>query len=278
MPNSKIKNMVLLILSLCCLCLLALVIPTRLQERQQLARTDAQLRALYAAEGLTLPEAALPKSLPLELLDAQLDAEAARAVAQALLGSELMTEEDTGGFQLSYSAPSGSCTIRRGALEAELSGGDAVSGSLRRSAMKTMRRMGLSAAEASEPAVTDGGSEVTVHQSLLDVPVFSAELRFLYSGGVLRRVSGVCCPIAETLTAASGSVCISCTDALTVFLGAREQTGWVGSAVTGIQQGYLLADTASASTFRLVPVWRLETDTGIFFVNGITREVTSAHS
>ena len=63
--------------------------------------------------------------------------------------------------------------------------------------------------------------------------------------------------------------------ALTQLLAGRDALGWVGSSVTGLTQGYLPADSAGGG-IRLVPVWLIETDTGNFFVNGITREVTAA--
>ena len=44
--------------------------------------------------------------------------------------------------------------------------------------------------------------------------------------------------------------------------------------IQAIEQGYLLAESAGASTVQLIPVWRLSTDTGEFFVHGITGEVS----
>ena len=41
------------------------------------------------------------------------------------------------------------------------------------------------------------------------------------------------------------------------------------------QQGYIRSETAAAATVRLTPVWRLETDTGLYQINGMTGEVTA---
>ena len=49
--------------------------------------------------------------------------------------------------------------------------------------------------------------------------------------------------------------------------------GWVGSAVTELTLGYLPSENAGTG-MRFVPVWRIETDAGSFYVNGITREIT----
>ena len=77
------------------------------------------------------------------------------------------------------------------------------------------------------------------------------------------------------ITRVSEEACISCADALTQILASRDALGWVGSQITGMQQGYLHSETAT-SALRFTPVWRVETDTAVFYVNGITREVRQA--
>ena len=43
--------------------------------------------------------------------------------------------------------------------------------------------------------------------------------------------------------------------------------------VTELTLGYLPSENAGTG-MRFVPVWRIETDAGSFYVNGITREIT----
>ena len=57
-------------------------------------------------------------------------------------------------------------------------------------------------------------------------------------------------------------------------MGSRDTLGWVGATVNEVEQGYCRADTASAAVVRLVPGWAIYTDTGDFWVNGITRMVS----
>ena len=61
-------------------------------------------------------------------------------------------------------------------------------------------------------------------------------------------------------------------DALIALLDSRDRLGWVGSRIERVQQGYVYTETA-AGTLRFVPGWRIDTDTGAFFVSGATREV-----
>ena len=113
---------------------------------------------------------------------------------------------------------------------------------------------------------------VTARQALLGVPVFGAELTFTYQNGTLCAVSGTVCPGNGTAQRVSEQECMSCADALTQILASRDETGWVGSRILSVQQGYLHAETAAAA-LRFVPMWQIETDTALFFVNGITGEV-----
>lgn len=128
-----------------------------------------------------------------------------------------------------------------------------------------------------QPAVrqADGVYALGVEQALLGMPVFGGTLTFTYQDGALRAADGVFYPESGVITRVSEEACISCADALTQILASRDALGWVGSQITGMQQGYLHSETAT-SALRFTPVWRVETDTTVFYVNGITREVRQA--
>ena len=116
---------------------------------------------------------------------------------------------------------------------------------------------------------------VTAWQSVLDVPVLSGGLTLTYSNNCLTGIEGVFFTSTGQLTRVSEEVSISAADAVVAFLDARYDLGWVGSAIESVVQGYARSETAAAAAVHLTPVWRLETDTGVFQVNGLTREVTA---
>ena len=109
------------------------------------------------------------------------------------------------------------------------------------------------------------------------MPVFGSRLTFTYAGQTLRAAAGTFYPESATVTRVSEDGCISCADALISLLASRDETGWVGSRIVSMEQGYLHAETATAA-LRFVPVWRIETDTAAFYVNGLTREIQQAPS
>ena len=103
--------------------------------------------------------------------------------------------------------------------------------------------------------------------------LFGSGLTLTYADGQLQRVEGTVYTGSEAITRVSEQESISGADALARLLAGRDALGWVGSAVTELTLGYLPSENAGTG-MRFVPVWRIETDAGSFYVNGITREIT----
>ena len=99
-----------------------------------------------------------------------------------------------------------------------------------------------------------------------------------FSNNCLTGVEGTFFTGAAQLKRISENSSITAADAVVAFLAQRYTLGWVGSAITSITQGYVRSETAAAAAVHLTPVWLLETDTGVFQVNGITREVSAQPS
>lgn len=276
MPMPKLKNLILLILLLVNLVLLALVIPLRAEQRRQQEQALSQLQDLFATYGLTLDRQALPMTQTLYTLELTPDKDAALPAAKALLGQNVLAEDDSTRYLSLYRSTEGRCSAARsGGFEATLANRAAVSDPAAQ--VKTLLAdMGLDMSSVSVPVrVSAGVYELTATQQLLGVPVFSSALTFTYDEGCLTGIVGSALFDTETLARVDGTACIGPADALVAFLGSRDALGWLGSAVTEITQGYLRAETASAAVVRLIPGWRVLTDTGAFWVNGVTREVTA---
>lgn len=274
MSGARIKNLILLILALAvCFLLLAVVPGKRSAQREESAVHD-QLVTLLASYGVTLDADLPPQSELLYALELGETDEA--AASAALLGETAAADAGSTRYERLYTASAGTVSfLRSGALHAELSA--AVQGkNYERDLQRRLRGMGCTVWQT-QPAVrtADGVYELTVSQSLLGMPVFGSELTFSYRGDTLCSVDGLFFPENGSISRVSEEACISCADALTQILASRDETGWIGSQITGIQQGYLHSETAT-SALRFVPVWRVETDTTVFYVNGITREVRQA--
>ena len=274
MSGRRIKNLILLILALAVCFLLLAVVPGKLSAQREESALHRGLTELLASYGVSIDPALLTPGETLYAIE--LGEADASAAAEALLGEAAEADSSSTRYEILYSADSGSVSFSRsGALHAELSA--AVGGrSYEQDMQRRLRGMGYTVWQT-QPAVrqADGVYELGVEQALLGMPVFGGTLTFTYQDGALRAADGVFYPESGSIARVSEEACISCADALTQILVSRDALGWVGSQITGMQQGYLHSETAT-SALRFTPVWRVETDTAVFYVNGITREVRQA--
>lgn len=264
MSVSKIKNLILLILALAIIGLLPAVVPTQAARVGSEKKVHEKLEALYESYGLSLDASSLPASQTLYSIE--LENPDAKPAAQALLGGKAAEEEAPARMLAQYSA--GSSTLQ---LEGRFTDASAAH-DLTRATRRYLRSMDFDIAEIFEPVrLSAGVYSVTAVQSLCGAPVFESALTFTYRNSALSRVDGTYYPAGE-IVRVSQRACISCADALVALLSSRDSLGWVGSEIVSCEQGYVHSETAS-SALRFVPVWRIETDAGTFYVNGITREV-----
>lgn len=277
MPVSKLKNLAILILLLANLAMILLVAPGRREAKEEKAALWDSLCTLYEEAGVQLPSEAVTETVSLYLLELKENPQADLQTATALLGQQLLVQDDSTRYLSSYQSPRGSCSISsNGTFRAQLTEGRERSDLLKAS-KKTLRSMGFTCASLAEPErVRAGVYEVQAVQSVLGVPVFSGGLTLTYANHRLTEIDGVFFTGTDALTRVSDRACLSASDALVAFLSARYELGWVGSAVHSMEQGYVRAETATAAAVRLAPAWMLETDTGNFLVNGMTGEVTAA--
>lgn len=275
MPVSKLKNLTILILLLANLMLALLVVPNRAAAKRQEAELRASLCALYAGQEILLRPESIPDTVSLYTLELKGDPEGEQRAAAALLGDDLLAQDDSTRYRSLYRSSRGHCSIQpTGEFSAQLTGGKDVRNLLSGS-KDVLRDMGVTHGPLPEPyRVRAGVFSVTATQTILGVPIFSDGLTMTWSNNRLTALEGICFTGVQTVTRVSGSACMSAADALVRFLHGRYALGWMGTAVTSLQQGYLRGESATASAVRLVPVWRLETDTGVYLIHGLTGEIT----
>lgn len=267
MPVSKLKNLAILILLLANAALLCLLVPRQLHQRQQTQALRDSVSRLCAEQNVVLDSDHVPETItlyPLELADSA----AAETAALTALLNETPEKTDSGRLT-SPSIRLGSW--ENGVLSLKLSGQKEVS-NLRSAASRTLGKMGFQTHSLDTPTrLSPGIYSLNAVQSVLGVPVFSGGLTLTYANSALSDLSGTF--FTGTLTRADDTACITAAEAVVAFLSARMELGWVGSAITGLEQGYY--NYASAGTaIRLTPVWKITTDTGSFLVNGQNWEVS----
>lgn len=263
MPVSKLKNIAIVILLTANLILLAFLIPNRLDQENRQVQLKESLSALYAAEDVALEPSAIPETRTLYGLQLSSSTSSQVRAATALLGEQPVAQADPAGWLSSFRSSGGTCAVgRNGAFQARLTG-------LAKDPATVLEEMGCTWTHRAQ-----AGQSVSVTQTVLEVPVFSEGLTLTYEGDLLKAVDGVFFCGADTPVRISQEACMTAADALVLFLDRRFDLGWVGSAVSALEQGYLQAGTASAANVQLVPVWRLITDTDSFLINGLSGEIS----
>ncbi len=266
MSAGKVKNLIILILLLVCGFLLALVLPARLEARRRSEENTRRLRELMAEADVTL-ECALPDAPDLRAAEFSNGGALYADVVTALLGDIVLSQQSA--YRTEYTADGGTLLLSADGFSASLHDREAAADP-RAEAEALLARFGMTAFSLRSEEAEDA-LRFSVTPQLYGAPLFSAELVFVYRDSVLTEVSGL--PLRESCVTVTGQKrCCTAQDALVAFWGARLSLGWVGSRVEGVSQGYLLADAS-----RLQPVWRIETDTGAYYVDGLTRNVFRAN-
>lgn len=274
MPVSKLKNLAILILLLADLALLMLVVPSRLSAGQETDTLRQSLCDLYARQDIDLSPEIIPDTVSLYTLELKESDEPALLAARALLGEELELQDDSSRYFSVYRSELGSCSISRtGEFSAQLTG-QPEQRDPEHATRKLLKSMGFDHGKLPEAQrLRAGVYTITATQQVLGMPIFSAGLTVTWSNSRLTALEGTFFPGTDSLVRVSDTACLSAADALVAFLSARYELGWLGSAVTGMEQGYVRSETATAAAVRMTPVWRLDTDTGSFLINGVTGEV-----
>ena len=274
MSASRMKNLILLVLTLCALGLLCIVVPNRLAQTHEQRQMLQELKTLYEGYDLSIDLDELPRSPTLYIVE--LSEDGAQTAAQALLGAKT-APAGASGFESTYESDLGTLHITRtGGFSASLTGGSRVRNP-EKAAEKLLHAMDFQYQSLTREQAALGAPvavRICASQTLLGVPVLGSLLELTYMDEHLTAVEGTFYTGGSSITRVSEQEAISATDALAQLLARRDALGWVGSTVTSLTQGYLPSDQAGTG-IRFVPVWLVETDAGSFFINGITREITA---
>lgn len=264
----KLKNIIILILLLANLFLVGIAI---VQERDAaLYQEQALDNALGVLEknGIRVERDRLPDEMNLTVLTVSRDLESEKALAEALLGP--CVASDLGGGRYAYESALGaaefrsngnfSVTFPNGVMNTRKIGGEEAQAS------DLLKEAGLTA--VLDARDEDGESVVlTYHQTWQNASVGSCEITLEYESGSLRSMSGLRL-MGTPQSANDKSELISLSTALVRILNGINDLGDICNEITVMEPGYMMV--SGAETTRLVPVWHVTTDTGVYSLNALT--------
>lgn len=273
MEWSKIKSIILLMLVAANLCLLALVGARAGQGARYEEETGQAVVAVLAGAGIRFLPEALPEPPALPALTVTRDRADEGWVAQALLGA--VSQQGESEVRPRYEGAGGSAEFSlNGSFTIRFTGGT------------QGRQPGQSYQEASEACLahlggtwTADGTETQGDRTVLyyvqrwgEAPVFTCRAALIWEGDRLTGLEGV--RLAGSEGSAEAPQLLSPATVLTRFLAGLTDGGYVCSQVRSMEAGYL--SSGASRTVQLSPVWRLETDSGVFYVDAVTGAVTAA--
>jgi hypothetical protein len=258
-----LKNIIIIILLLVNGFLLgALAIRQRAEYTAQ-HRTEEQLAALFAADGMTLDSDAISRESPPASLTLSQDAALERELAAFFLGKSLVQDGQSGD---SYTSHTGVARFRsNGSFE--------VAGSLSMGGVEDFCRKFCKEFSYDEPVFSldsDGSGTGTALRRYGKLPVYNCAVTFTVDHGTLMTVRGTL--LSDTgATAAEDQEPLSAAAALTAFLQARRESAAVVTSITDMYPCYEMQSAPLA----LTPTWCVVTDTASYYVNCVTGAVVS---
>ncbi|MBE6991442.1 MAG: hypothetical protein E7430_02540 [Ruminococcaceae bacterium] len=276
MQASKIKNVFLLALVLVNVFLLILVIPQMRQTKNSSEKAGQELEQIFSRRGIELDWSVVSHELELYELELDGDSTAEQNAASLLLGSAMLVDDGEGLVSNSYVGQKGTAEFHKsGAFSAVLTEKENAGADLSQAGRELLESMGFVLhGDVVLTRESAGKYIVSAVQSLEGAPVYSSQAVLSYDNYCLTGVSGVW---YSTYQGHMGNEkCISAVTALVSFLASQDELGWLCTSVEEVSQGYIEEATPSLGAARLVPVWKIRTDTGEFYVNGLTKEVSMA--
>lgn len=268
METSKIKTFFINVLLIVIFFLLLIVVPQELDNRSSARALNDSLTALLAARGIEF-DAEINDAGICRLHFEQRSKKELEAVTE-LLGQEPVIEENAGGISSYYYAELGIAEFYMDGRFNIIFTSENLDRELPYEEIFEM----IGFEVWGQPEITryaDDRVSVTGTQAIAGLPVYSSKMVLKYYGGKPVSMEGlwfVGVPVRDDAVA-----CISAETAILAFLGSQNNLGQLYSRITDMEQGYVIADNPVLGDITLVPVWRIYTDTGLFEVNGITKNV-----
>ena len=265
MDNRVLERIVIAILLLLNLTLAAVVLSDRVEAQRSNAEIRSYVLQVLRDNGITAAEGAVrvqeaPKRVTLARND-QRETE----IARSLLGRA--EPEEQGGKIIFYRTDKGQAVFRGSGEVAALYTAGAVP--MRSGAAKTTLRLLQQAGVDAEltGAVDEETSAAEVYCVWNKYPVYNAVLQFDYSEDSLYMITGN--RVFDSLLSEDGAGLMNSTSAVLRFVELVKQDGIVCSSLDAVRPGYLQTVVVSGES-TLSPVWRIETDTGVFLIHADT--------
>lgn len=269
----KLKNIILLLL----VCVNAVLLVLYGMQAGRAARYEEETRqaavTVLEQNGITFGLERFPDDLELSPLIVTRERDSEAEVARLLLGDGVQREGEsdvrhryTSALGTAEFSMNGSFTIQL-QPDAWLKVQD---DSYEDASTACLEHIGLSCSLASVRS-DDASATLSYVQNWEGAPVFSCQITLVWEENSLLRIEGQ--RLAGTAVTGEGAP-LSTATILVRFLAGISQGGYVCSRIDDMIPGYVM--TGSSRPAELTPVWCVVTDSGAYYVDAITGELTPA--
>ena len=275
MEWSKLKNIILILL----LCVNAFLLVLAGIQESRSARYEEETRQaavdVLEQNGIAFGLERLPEDMDLAPLTVTRDRESEAEVARALLGEVERQEENE--VRHLYAGAGGTAEFSlNGAFSVSLQPGTWVKEherSLEDASRACLERIGCQG-QLEEQSAEGGRTALTFRQLWVGAPVFSCRITLVWEGDQLLRVEGD--RLAGSAASSGAGDPLSAAAVLVRFVGGINEGGYVCGRVDAMTPGYLLS--GAARPVDLTPVWRIDTDSGSYYVDAYAGTLTPAQT
>lgn len=265
METSKIKNLMIYILLFVNLFLIGLLAADWLQTRSAERTSMEAVETILSENGITLSAGRIPGEAVKGYFVSR-DMEKEERVVTALVGRILLRENQNGNIMY-YKGEHGAGKFRGTGDFDVLLDDDMVpiSGSTVETAQSLLRKMGLDGTFSPELSTLTGGVYTTVVMvcEYEGLPVVNGQVKFDFASDSLKLISGT--RLLDVQREDPAVMTLDPATLLTRFVGIISRNGYVCNELREISPVYLYAPDVSGG--KLSPLWRIETDTSVFYLN-----------
>lgn len=273
MNTAKIKNFIIILLAVANVFLIGITVADKIESSSVRREAEELIVDILAERGIVLAGGVEAGADTLHSFAMKRDFNAEEKIVRALFGRA--DSEDLGGNIIYYRGETGQATFR-GTGEFDISfeaGAVTAEGDIVKTAKRVLKKLGLTPDRlvASE-SQGDEYTLLTLSYLYEDKAVYNSRVAFTFNDGNLLLISGR--RILDTPSIQADEAPIDSITALMRFLDMVNKEGFVCSEIRALDAGYI-TNVSSVGGISLVPVWRIETDTGEYFINGLTGKSAS---
>ena len=231
-----------------------------------------ELYELMIQNGILLDTSNISKDGEMYRLDTTRDLVEEQRLAQTLLG-ETTAVEQGGSVITTYIGKSGQAVFRSGG-EFDITFSESVfkaDGNAERMTRKILKSIGIETVFI-DVAATDGKETVTAVCAWTDFRIFDCRIQFTYINGRLVEISGKHVANIRVTADKTEMSASSAATALMGFLHLVKEGKYTCAAIMGVSPGYSFT-AATYGDGSLNPVWRIDADSGVYYVDAVTGAV-----